>query len=137
VAPDNPYEPSQTPILQAQAVHSDSPISMWPAIRQVFISWEKLRIVYDMILVATCLIYGRELYPEISFWLLCFFGGIFCNLCFFLGPIVESYATWLLQRDQIWLRVILFIAGLAISLGGAIFEIHLLRFPITMIPNQP
>lgn len=92
-----------------------------PTTRQIFIAWEKLRIVYIGVLaIPTILILisvlngGRRPFGVVAFNAIV--GAVTANLCYFAGPAVESYANWLGMRSTMWLRVTLFVLGTLFSL---------------------
>lgn len=76
--------------------------------RSIFRRWEYLRLWYNGILVVWTLVWiGSLAWASIpadmalrqkmlrSFVGFALFGGIVANLCYFAGPILESYLTWL------------------------------------------
>lgn len=100
-----------------------------PFVRAVFLDWEKLRVVYNavlVVLVLACLLTApRDWDPDYpAAWrgaepgrlnwplalLQCSVWGVVSNLCFFLGPAVEAYAAWLGWRSPL-LRYGLFLLG--------------------------
>lgn len=92
--------------------------------RPIFIQWEKLRIIYNVVLVFVTLgISGSILVPQmqtagfesylkllshLSFTALC--GAVIANLCFFAGPLLETYVKWLWSQFR-FPRTALLIAG--------------------------
>ena len=110
---ENPYsspivEPSESPAAEP-AVVSDS---IWPVAKRTFLAWEKLRLVYNAILIVMSVAYAVawSLLFAVEFWVISFIGAIVCNVCFMLGPIIETYVAWLGYRTQ-ELRLVFFIAG--------------------------
>lgn len=88
----------------------------------VFLKWERLRIYYNVVLVAAllCINLTTKGIPlalaSIPFvlllWLL---YGLAANFCFLAAPAVEAYAAWLGFRSR-WITTTLFIGGVVISL---------------------
>lgn len=88
-------------------------------IKPIFIKWEKLRIVYNLVLLITVVGFNTMsmgisvLTPFLLItWV---FGAILANFCFLAGPIIESYVSWLGLRSNI-VTAILFMGGLLISI---------------------
>jgi hypothetical protein len=89
-------------------------ISLQATARPVFLGWEKLRFVYIVVMAGWCRFLFMTFDPggdEDRFWMRCIFGGIIANLCYFAGPIFETYVTWLSGRRRAWLRPALFVLG--------------------------
>ena len=78
--------------------------------------WERLRIVYNAVLIVwtlflLALLMGRT---PIALFVAVPFGGLLANLLYLLGPAIEAYATWF----GFWHRsmtYILFLAGLGFT----------------------
>lgn len=83
--------------------------------REIFFSWEWLRIVFNGVLVSLTLLCGLGSLAAPKFWFTAIFGAIFTNVCFCLGPVLEGYATWLMGRRVRWLRWGLFLLGQSIA----------------------
>ena len=69
------------------------------SLKPIFSKWEKLRILYNIILAGILLLThglamgSQFLQPFPLFvWLA---GAILANVCFFAGPVTESYLSWL------------------------------------------
>jgi hypothetical protein len=114
----NPYEPSQLAELQAlpaEDVITDSP---WPVWRRIFREWEQWRLVYNGVLITIVLIglvwqgWGGSV---LGTMLECLFAGFAANCCYFAGPLLESYVSWLMGRRVSW-GGMLFFLGLAFSI---------------------
>jgi hypothetical protein len=103
-------------------------------LKPIFYKWEKLRLPYNIILaVILWLSHGISLKWQffqpmfLSIWLA---GGIGANLCFFVGPLVESYLTWL-GLCRRWVTFVIFVIGVFISLPCV------LLFPFAFWPILP
>lgn len=92
-------------------------------VRSIFVGWEMLRPVYVLLLAAWCLLLllfaGSDADTK-QFWGTCIIGGIFANLCYFAGPLVEGYVAWLGWRHHVWLRPVLFCLGLLFTMALAL-----------------
>ncbi len=92
--------------------------TLWYEVRATFLQWEKLRIVYNVVLVALTCIATFGLKPELAmdpgFWLAAVAAGLAANVCFFIGPMAECYIRWLGYRSPV-LTYGLFGAGMAFS----------------------
>ena len=116
---DNPY---QTPLDASPITGEDSdppyPESLSAIVRSVFLAWEKLRVLYNGILIALVLGWAWMIVPsELGmghFWFSAIAAGFMANLCFFIGPTVETYVTWLGARPVL-LRGALFVLGTGFS----------------------
>jgi hypothetical protein len=104
----SPVEPDDPPVPQAALTA-----------RAVFIKWEKLRVVYNVILLTVFWLFVAPSVDRLSvdsmylaYYLM---GGLAANLCFFAGPLLESYLAWLGIRSP-WLTAAIFIGGVLISL---------------------
>ena len=119
---ENPYSaPISDPLKSAAvepAVVSDS---IWPVAKRTFLAWEKLRLVYNGILIFMSVAYAlawSSLFT-IEFWLVAIFGAIVCNVCFMLGPILETYIAWLGFRTR-ELRLVFLTLGTLATAGVAL-----------------
>ncbi|MDX1962144.1 MAG: hypothetical protein SFX18_03260 [Pirellulales bacterium] len=122
----NPYEPSQLPASAFTNNTLEQPrLEGWAIYREIFLRWERLRLVFNAVLVALSLIVGSAfgLLNTFRFWLLCVEGGIVLNICYFAGPVVESYFTWLTGRELKDMGFILFILGTILCMLAAVFSI--------------
>ncbi len=90
------------------------PKSLLEIAKVIFLAWEKLRIGYLAILILITLVPSllapRELWYSVRFWIRLAEGAVLANICYFAGPIIETYWTWLGFRGS-WLRIVLFIVG--------------------------
>jgi hypothetical protein len=105
----NPYQSSQ---VAADLPARPTGESLDSIARRTFLAWEKLRLLFNAILIAVSLsaagLVGVVAKPD--FWLAAVGGGVVLNLCYFAGPIVESYVAWLGFPTR-WPRVATFVLG--------------------------
>lgn len=121
---DNPYAPAVETSLPLESQQ----VSLLLIAKQTFLAWEKLRLVYLAVLVPfTLLLTGEALFQVEVFWLV-IGGGVFANLCYFAGPLVETYVRWL-GYQQRWPRWCLFITGTLFTMALAIVSLAVLQFP--------
>ena len=119
----NPYSSSslETPSEEVvpTATHSQTLVEI---VKTTFLAWERLRIIYVLLLgILTVVLVGPQ--PiHIPIVIVIAGGAVLANLCYFAGPILESYVRWLGYRG-IGLRWFLFIGG---TLLTAMLEIALL-----------
>jgi hypothetical protein len=80
--------------------------------------WEKMRLVYNAVLISFTLFWSYFVSPQLMFDPLFMFqlcvGGIVTNLCFFTGPAIEGYGRYL-GFWHLGLSVTLFVIGLTFS----------------------
>lgn len=61
--------------------------------------WERLRLLYNAILipivVAVTLVFRTGLLGDFAYWEAVIFGGIASNVCFCIGPVLETYLVWI------------------------------------------
>lgn len=91
-------------------------------IRRIWLAWEKLRIWYNVVLLAEGLLgllilrllvtYDRQLLYGCGLWVLVFLVGLFANIFYFLGPIMEMILCVIIRSRAVLLRPYLFLACL-------------------------
>ncbi|MEL7500349.1 MAG: hypothetical protein AAFN77_22330 [Planctomycetota bacterium] len=118
----NPFtSPTTAPGLSNKAAASILAIA-----RPIFISWEWLRLAYNVCLVMIVLAFTSLSFPEVlllpEFWVTCVVGAVVSNVCFFIGPIAECYITWLGFSGQL-VRWMMFLAGLVFTSITAVVAI--------------
>ena len=105
-----------------QVTEAGAPEIEWSDVRRIFLRWERLRIAYNAALMALVILLVALLYePEIEWALLgwrCVVGAVIANVCFFAGPVAETYLYWLGMRNR-GVTAVLFLMGLVFSLGLA------------------
>lgn len=128
----NPYStPLPEPACQPNERPTVSQRSLGEIARRVFLSWEKLRVVFIMALsLLTALLTG----PDLLRWRVLLFvieGAVLANLAYFAGPIVETYVCWL-GYDRKWVRWFLFVSGTLFTaflcIGELSFVLHPAQF---------
>ena len=115
----NPY---QAPVAEVADPESTNSRSLNEIARKTFLEWEKLRLFYVAALAVMTLLAGAinvsALLLSVEFWVMVAIGAVFANLCYFAGPMIESYVKWLGVRAP-WLRAILFVVGTLFACGLA------------------
>ena len=69
-----------------------------PVLRSTLIRWERLRILYNLILIAIVVLPvggGPVELPELADLPILAVGAVLANLCYLAGPAAESYLAWL------------------------------------------
>ena len=91
------------------------------SVRDVFLAWEKLRVLYVALLVFVVL--GLDGVRALGDRQSCFAiieGAVAANVLYFAGPLAEAYFHWLGIRWR-WLRMTLFTAGTLLAIGLTAF----------------
>jgi hypothetical protein len=87
--------------------------------KPVFLRWERLRPWYNAILALVFFLSHPDFYRAIADGRLIALawaaGAILANMCFFAGPLLESYLAWLGFRSPLTTPVI-FLCGSLISI---------------------
>ncbi|QDV47170.1 hypothetical protein Enr13x_70790 [Stieleria neptunia] len=125
----NPYS---TPLFDASSATADSQaastksLSLGSIAKSTFLAWERLRLIFVVVLgLLTLLLAGPDL-TKLRTLVLIAEGAIIANVCFFAGPIIETYVRWL-GYDRKWVRWFLFVGGtmltamLAVATMASIF----------------
>lgn len=133
----NPYSAPPIEAKPNEEVASSEPTTLGHTARRTFIAWEKLRLIYNGVLIAltltVALINVGETLFNLEFWLNCIAGAIGANICFVIGPILETYVNWL-RGESKQLRTLLFVAGTLLS---ALFALAgVLSFAVKLFPMQ-
>ena len=101
----------------------------------IFRSWEFLRIVYNAILFVLSILMIWDLWPKvlvIPVLMNATLAAIAANICFFLGPITESYLNWLGWKPK-KLRSVLFVLGMILSATIVICIIGAMHFQFELV----
>ena len=116
----NPFSAPVAEVVDPAQQHSanGSSETLGQIAKRVFLAWEKLRVLYILILGLFTLLLGLPYLNKLEFWLPVIFGGVIANACFFLGPIIETYVTWLGFRGR-WLRWVIFVLGTLFTMAGS------------------
>lgn len=92
-----------------------------PSAMQVFFAWEKLRIVYNVVLATLVLVaIGPEIGTILEGTVL---GAIGANVAFCAGPFVENYLCWMGGSRSV-VRWVVFLFGMLVALGVTVVAIH-------------
>jgi hypothetical protein len=108
---DNPY---------ASPPEADAALPTYPpadSAKEVFLAWEKLRLIYNCLLAVVSLSAGYAwlgVRDIIDFLTFLFEGAIGANLCFCLGPVIEGYLS-LMGVNRRKVRLLLFVLGTLIA----------------------
>lgn len=133
---ENPYSSPRTDsMLDPGIVPSDANVHFASMAKSVFIAWERLRIIYVVVLGAFTMmlsipgmiangpqllgLHGIVMVVE---------GAVIANICFFGGPIIETYVRWL-GYDRKWVRWFLFVGGTILTAMLALVSIALGLLP--------
>lgn len=106
-------------------------ITLLSQLKPIFIRWEILRLVFNFLCICgvlsmmaifdrfpTTLISDMDSNIPLTSWLEYAFAGFIANVCFTLGPIADSYLTWLgAGGRKTWLT--LFTLGTLFTLATA------------------
>ncbi len=110
------FLPVATPQREPAHQASRNELPLLRIAKTTFLAWEKLRLLYVLILAAFTLIVVDPLGifdPRYTFAIL---GGAFvANLAYFAGPLLETYIRWL-GYDRSWPRWFFFIGGTLLSM---------------------
>jgi hypothetical protein len=88
-----------------------------PALRSIVLRWERLRILYNLMLLGLVLVPtgGTFQLPSLRELPVLAIGAVLANLCFMAGPLTEAYLSWLGLRSR-WVTAGLFAGGLLVSI---------------------
>ncbi|MFN7875851.1 MAG: hypothetical protein ACK5PB_11070 [Pirellula sp.] len=129
---DNPYAARSDLSVNKSSVPIQTDDSLLSIARGVFLVWEKLRVIYLVILsLLTISLVGFSGVFDLPLVQSIVFGAVVANVLYFAGPIVDTYIRWLGYKHS-WPRWTMFVGGtlLSIVLTIGLLSIHLL-------PNQP
>jgi len=97
-----------------------------PTAMQVFFAWEKLRIVYNVILATLVLVaIGPEIGAIIEETVV---AAILANLAFCAGPFVENYLCWIGGSRRV-VRWFAFLLGMLFAIGVTAVSIEMAPVP--------
>ena len=119
---NNPYlspTPETTTGRASSTIESEA--SVVALAKPVFRAWERLRIVYILLLGSFTamlaipgVIYNGAQLLTLGGLIMIAEGAIAANVFYFAGPIVETYVRWL-GYDRTWVRWLLFAAGTVLT----------------------
>ena len=128
---ENPYS---TPSIDARSGIADSldasmtSPSLSAIAKPTFLAWERLRLIFIAVLgLLTLLLAGPNLLKFRTLVLIAE-GAIVSNVCFFAGPIVETYVRWL-GYDRKWVRWCLFVGGTMLTAALAVVTMAPMLLP--------
>ncbi len=128
---ENPYTVTTTlarEIPESEVVQT----SLQAIARRVFLAWEKLRILYVIILaLVTVLLTGVTGVLNLGLLRLILLGAVVANVAYFAGPTIETYVRWL-GYNRGWPRWVMFIGGTLIAIILAIGSLA-----TELLPDQP
>jgi hypothetical protein len=86
-------------------------------LRSILIRWERLRILYNLVLVGLVLLpTGGSIHlPSLRELPVLAVGAFLANLCYLAGPVAEAYLSWLGLRSR-WVIAGLFAGGVLIAI---------------------
>ena len=127
---DNPYSlPTSNTTISCEPSTVESGVSIVAMAKSVFIAWEKLRIAYVMLLGAFTMmlsipgvIYNGSHLLTLRGLIMIAEGAIVANVCYFAGPIIETYVHWLGYHRK-WVRWFLFVGGTILTVVLAFFSL--------------
>ena len=105
-----------------------------PTAKQIFIAWEKLRLLYNGVLVMVVVFVtgsaAWDLIPNLIE------AAIVANLCFCVGPVLEGYANCcgMRRRTARWL---VFCLGLGIAIGYTVEVANRIMHHLPVWPGFP
>ena len=129
---ENPYSTTTTTPFTDSIPPKSSDGSLLTNARAVFLAWEKLRIVYVIILcMVTLMLTGSTGFYNLRILRLIVEGAVVANLAYFAGPIVETYVRWL-GYERMWPRWLMFGSGTLLSIVLAVGVLA-----TALLPSQP
>ena len=119
---DNPYaSPTDDAVISDVVSSNSTEISLASLAKSVFIAWERLRIVYIVVLGAFTLtlaipgvLANGSHFLAFRGIVMILGGAIVANICYFAGPMIETYIRWL-GHDRKWVRWFLFVGGTVLT----------------------
>lgn len=129
---ENPYAARTDLSVNNSSVPIQVDDSLLSIAKNVFLAWEKLRLIYLSILgLLTMSLIGFSGVFNLPLVQSIVFGAVVANVLYFAGPIVDTYIRWLGYKHS-WPRWTMFVGGtlLSIVLAIGVLSIHLL-------PSQP
>ncbi len=129
---ENPYTATPTTLVREIPESEVVQTSLQAIARRVFLAWEKLRILYVIILaLVTVLLTGVTGVLNLGLLRLILLGAVVANVAYFAGPAIETYVRWL-GYNRAWPRWVMFIGGTLIAIILAIGSLA-----TELLPDQP
>ena len=129
---ENPYSSPTTTTFTDSSAPKSSERSLLTIARTVFLAWEKLRIVYVIILsVVTLMLTGVTGFSNWQVLRLIIEGAVVANVAYFAGPTIETYIQWL-GYERMWPRWLMFGSGTLLSIVLAVGVLA-----TALLPSQP
>lgn len=126
---NNPYDPPTATLAVSEPIVDDR----FHAVGKTMVAWEKLRLIYNIVMglfvlavVAISQAMVARNYFEVCAEIAA--GGLFANLCYCVGPMIDGYLTWFGVRHRI-ITIILFICGTILTMFMALAVI---LFPVIL-----
>lgn len=117
----NPYS---APITESGNQVQGEPavkVSLLDLAKPIFIKWERLRIVYIVVVGAVSVAALLRNGPTDDGLFTLVAGFFIANALYFAGPITEVYVSWLRgSNETLWLRFLLFVSGVMITSALAV-----------------
>ena len=129
---ENLYSSPTTTTFADSSAPKSSEGSLLTIARTVFLAWEKLRIVYVIILsVVTLMLTGATGFSNWQVLRLIIEGAVVANVAYFAGPTIETYIRWL-GYERMWPRWLMFGSGTLLSIVLAVGVLA-----TALLPRQP
>lgn len=129
---ENPYSSPTTTTFADSSAPKSSERSLLTIARTVFLAWEKLRVVYVIILsVVTLMLTGTTGFSNWQVLRLIIEGAVVANVAYFAGPTIETYIRWL-GYERMWPRWLMFGSGTLLSIVLAVGVLA-----TALLPSQP
>ena len=86
--------------------------------KSVFLAWERLRVLYNLVLAVFVLLVGHDRIGQQGFVAFIGVNAVLANVCFSIGPVIEGYAA-LVGVPRAVSRRIVMAAGTIVGCGLA------------------
>lgn len=112
---ESPYVAPANSSMDDSGSRKSSERSLLNLGRDVFLAWERLRIVYLIILaLVTLTLAGPTVFSNWRLVRLIIKGSVAANVAYFAGPTIETYVRWL-GHERTWPRWVMFGCGTLLS----------------------
>ncbi len=123
----NPYEPPTAALDVIESSGEDR----FHVVGKTVVAWEKLRLIYNTVMglfVLAVVVFSQAIaarnFAELFAQVIA--GGIFANLCYCVGPIIDGYLTWFGFRHRL-VTIVLFIGGTIVTM---LLALVVIAFPV-------